>query len=140
MKREKTYRWLVCSWSLESCAGCEPDRRSRQMAWRAATSRANPCRATLPASHPPDQQVTSTRTKHSPTTDRKQDRTHGIIGYQQVKGIPTRVSTAAWTSSVTYILSTKYELRAKASLNITTQYHKAVASEASWTAAYVMLT
>lgn len=39
---EETYRWLVCSWSLLSCAGCEPERRSRQMAWRAATSRANP--------------------------------------------------------------------------------------------------
>lgn len=44
---EETYRWLVCSWSLLSCAGCEPERRNRQMAWRAATSRANPWRATL---------------------------------------------------------------------------------------------
>lgn len=48
-KKEKieTYRWLVCSLSLESCGGCETERRRRHMAWRAATSRANPCRATL---------------------------------------------------------------------------------------------
>lgn len=48
---EKTYRWLVCSWSLLSGVGCEPERRSRQMAWRAATSRAKPCRATTDALH-----------------------------------------------------------------------------------------
>lgn len=56
IEREETYRWLVCSWSLESCVGWEPERRSRQMAWRAATSRAKPCRATIRsatrASHP----------------------------------------------------------------------------------------
>lgn len=60
-KREETYSGLECSWSLLSCAGCEPERRSRQMAWRAATSRANPCRATLGsatrASSPRDQLV-----------------------------------------------------------------------------------
>lgn len=46
-RRKKTYRWLVCSWSLESWVGWEPERRSRQMAWRAATRRAKPWRATV---------------------------------------------------------------------------------------------
>lgn len=46
-KKKETYRWLVCSLSLVSCGGCETERRRRHMAWRAATSRAKPCRATL---------------------------------------------------------------------------------------------
>lgn len=46
-EKKETYRWLVCSLSLESCGGCETERRRRHMAWRAATSRAKPCRATL---------------------------------------------------------------------------------------------
>lgn len=46
-EKKETYRWFVCSLSLVSCGGCETERRRRHMAWRAATSRANPCRATL---------------------------------------------------------------------------------------------
>lgn len=72
---EKTYRWLVCSWSLLSCVGCDPERRSRHMAWRAATSRANPCRATTLRAHLAVQQQVhdDTASAHRATT-RGQDR------------------------------------------------------------------
>lgn len=117
---EETYRWLVCSWSLLSCAGCEPERRSRQMAWRAATSRANPWRATLGSAtrafSPRDQQVPREHrplarwlpTQCSPCNPDTQDREQGYGSRSTSYGVnrkckslsrQKRVKTAAQTST-----------------------------------------
>lgn len=85
-KERKTYRWFVCSCSLVSCAGCEPERRSRQIAWRAATSRANPWRATLGSATRTSSSLNKSRdTRRHPGLRRNQEENRGPRD-QQVKG------------------------------------------------------